>query len=332
MIALGLTNSQYDQLMRSYSRDRAYQVRLLEERRTLIYKKIPELKTLDGEVASSAVASAISRLEGREDEAVRSQTSMHESMDRRRTLLAENGFKPEDLELQYTCSDCHDTGYIGDRKCHCFRQKAVDLFYTQSGIRSALEKENFGTFSFEWYDDTRLNPATGLSARQNMHRVVRACRDFIRNFDERRDNLLFYGGTGLGKTFLSNCIARELIESAHSVIYYSSLDLFDALSDKAFGNAQTQDPFTEYLMDCDLLIIDDLGTEVTNSFVSARLFYLLNQRITRGKSMIISTNLSLSEFANVYSERIFSRISSSFILLGFYGDDIRILKKISERP
>lgn len=325
---LSLTNTQYDELMRSYSRDRAAQVRLLEARRKHIYDTVPDLRELDAQIASSAVSSAISRLDGQNTAAAQGRSRMHALMQQRRDLLSENGFSQDALEIGYTCPDCRDTGYIGDRKCHCFYRRAVDLFYTQSGLRSALEKENFTTFSFDWYDDRRKNPATGLSPRQNMHRIVRTVRDFIEHFDEAGGgNLLFYGGTGLGKTFLSNCLAKELIESAHSVLYYSSQDLFDAISGSTFGSG-ARDPFTDCLMDTDLLIIDDLGTEMTNSFTSSKLFHILNQRISRKKSMVISTNLNLSDFADVYSERIFSRISSSFILLGFYGDDIRILRKL----
>ena len=317
--------------MRSYSRDRAEQVRLLEERRARIYGALPQLGELDAQIASSAVSSAISRLDGHGGAASEDKTRMHELMKKRAALLAKNGFQPEDLQIGYTCSECRDSGYVGGKKCRCFYRKAVDLFYTQSGLKSVLQRENFETFSFAWYDDTRKNPSTGLTDRENMRRIVKTCRRFLDTFDKEPSHLLFYGGTGLGKTFLSNCLAKELIETGHSVIYYSAQSLFDALSEKAFGDAKNPDPFADYLMDCDLLIIDDLGTEITNAFVSARLFHLLNQRIIRKKSMVISTNLSLSEFAGVYSERIFSRISSSFTLMGFYGDDIRILKKLRER-
>jgi len=315
--------------MRTYSRDRAAQARLLDARRARVYAAVPALHDLDAQIASSAVSSAISRLDGQKTLAASNSSRMHALMKKRRDLLAENGFSPEDLQIGYTCPACRDTGYIGSEKCRCFYRKAVDLFYTQSGLREALEKENFSTFSFAWYDDTKKNPATGLSARQNMHRIVGTVRSFIEHFDENGGvNLLFYGGTGLGKTFLSNCLARELIETAHSVLYYSSQSLFDAISESTFGNGEARDPFTECLMDADLLIIDDLGTEMTNSFISSRLFHILNQRISRKKSMVISTNLNLSDFAGVYSERIFSRISSTFTLLGFYGDDIRILRKL----
>ena len=331
---MGLTNTQYDQLMRNYSRDRAAQLRALEARRARIYGEIPALTGLDEQISSGAAESAILKLDGRRDEAEALREKTRDLMRRRRELLSRYGFAPEDLELQYICPDCKDTGYANGQKCHCFYRRAVDLFYTQSGLRTALEKENFDTFSLDVYDDREKNPSTGLTPRQNMVRVEKVCRQFVDRFDTGSGHLLFYGGTGLGKTFLSNCIAKALIETAHSVIYYSAPSLFEALSAKAFGGGERpdeQDPFTAYLTDCDLLIIDDLGTEITNAFVSSRLFYLLNKRLLLQKSIVISTNLSLSEFAGVYSERIFSRISSSFTLLGFYGDDIRIKNKVQRQ-
>lgn len=325
---MGLTNSQYDQLMREYSRQQTASQHELAQRRAAIYRKLPELAALEADYASCAVASVEARFSGDEKAAGQLRRNMRQLAARKEALLAEGGYAPSDLEPRYQCADCRDTGYIGREKCHCFRQKAVDLFYTQSGLRSILQRENFSAFSFDYYSDADVDPQTQMTPRQNMHRIVKRCREFLAHFDEGAGNLLFYGGTGLGKTFLSHCIARELIETAHSVIYHSSQELFSALAKETFSRSSPGEDasFAEYLLDCDLLIIDDLGTELTNAFVSSQLFFLLNERIGRGKSMIISSNLSLAGLVETYSERIFSRISSSFALLGFFGDDIRIQK------
>ncbi len=329
---MGLTNSQYDQLMREYSYQQTQDRHDLERRRSQIYELIPELSGLDAELASSAVSSVEARLSGdsRGSEELRAQ--MHRISDRKQALLKEHGISPDALELQYACPDCQDTGYIGTRKCHCFRKKAVDLFYTQSGLRDILEKENFATFSFDCYSDKMQDSRSGLTPRENMHRIVAECRRFLDEFDTKPGNLLFYGETGLGKTFLSHCIARELIETSHSVIYYSAYELFESLARETFSrkSGQPGDPFTDYLKECDLLIIDDLGTELTNAFVSSQLFLLLNERITAGSATIISSNLSLQELNQTYSERIFSRISSAFTFLGFYGEDIRLNRRLGE--
>ena len=155
--------------------------------------------------------------------------------------------------------------------------------------------------------------------------AVAKCKDFIRHFDDEFSNLYFYGDTGIGKTFLSNCVAKELMDSGHSVIYFTAFQLFDILSKGVFDEdavAAHRNIFT-----CDLLIIDDLGTELANSFTTSQLFLCLNERILRKKSTVISTNLGMTQLADIYSERILSRISSYYTLIKLFGDDIRILKR-----
>ena len=136
----------------------------------------------------------------------------------RARLLAEHGFPGDYLKMRYTCPLCHDTGYVNNQKCVCFKKAAVDLLYTQSNIRDILQTENFDHFSFDFYSDDIISPATGLSARQTARDAVRRARDFIKNFDTSFENLFLYGDTGVGKTFLSHCIAKELIDTAHCVI------------------------------------------------------------------------------------------------------------------
>lgn len=156
----------------------------------------------------------------------------------------------------------------------------------------------------------------------------------MQNFDTKGGNLLFYGETGVGKTFLTHCIAKELLESAHSVIYFTAFDLFELFSAATFRRSHEEDEVMQRhssIFDCDLLIIDDLGTEMTNSFVSSQLFLCINERLMNGKSTIISTNLSLEALRDLYSERVFSRISSSFQMRKLIGKDIRLLKKLGQK-
>ena len=336
-----LTNTQYDELMRSYSRRQSENERDLGLRRAKAYAKIPELSRLDEEAALCAVESAKARFSRDSEQADRLKERIRAVARERCALLRAHGLPDDYLNMHYHCPDCRDTGYIGSSRCHCFMQQAVDLFYTQSGLRAVLEEENFSRFRLEYYPDSTVLPGTGLTPRKNAERVLAAVKNFTAGFSHSADaessypgNLFLYGGTGLGKTFLSHCIAKELLDRAFSVVYYSAYDLFEMLAEEAFGKNRSQemkDPFSDLLTECDLLIIDDLGTEMTNSFVASSLFQLLNTRILKKRSVLISTNLSLSAFADTYTERVFSRITSCFTLLGLYGDDIRIQKALKNR-
>ena len=244
----------------------------------------------------------------------------------RRSLLKKNGFSEDYLEPHYFCPICQDTGYTGGQKCSCFKKAEIELLYTQSNLTEILKKENFEHFSFDWYSDTIKNEATGLTARETAKRAYDAAVNFVRDFDTRSQNLFLYGSTGVGKTFLSHCIANALLESAHCVLYFSAFDLFDRLAQTAFSKKHETDMGDDFIFNCDLLIIDDLGTELTNSFVSSQLFLCINERIARRKSTIISTNLKLEDFSATYSERTFSRIASNYQMLKLIGKDIRIQK------
>ena len=159
--------------------------------------------------------------------------------------------------------------------------------------------------------------------------ALKKAKDFVANFDHSFENLFIYGDTGVGKTFLSYCIAKELLDSTHSVIYYSAFDLFEAFAQKTFSHSEESQDKNDYILDCDLLIIDDLGTELTNSFVSSQFFLCINERILRKKSTIISTNLTLPNFMDNYTERVFSRVSSNYTMIKLIGKDIRIQKKLA---
>ena len=196
----------------------------------------------------------------------------------------------------------------------------ITLLYEQSNIQEMLRTENFNALSYEYYQ------GDDLSRFQN---AVRTCQNFIKNFNSDYHNLFFYGTVGTGKSFLSGCVAKELIERGHSVIYFGATGLFDLLSKNSFDYKNREELRSTYadLYQCDLLIIDDLGTELTNQFVTSQLFALLNERHMGKKATVISTNLSLEELRNRYSDRIFSRITSNYEVCKLSGQDIRMYKK-----
>ena len=320
-----LQNFQYDTIMREYSRKQAENRRLLEAHRQEAYDRIPRLREIDSEVASLSAAKARSMINGLDRSLEDLKAAISLLAQEREALLALNGYPSDYLEMHYTCSHCQDTGYIGSRKCTCFKKAEIELLYAQSNLNEILEKENFDSFSFDYYSATIKNEATGLSALETARRAYDTAQRFVQNFDHKFENLFLYGDTGVGKTFLSHCIARELLRSTHCVLYFSAYDLFDMMAANSFSRKDTGTD-EELIYDCDLLIIDDLGTELTNSFVSSQLFLCLNERIMRRKSTIISTNLTLKNFSDTYSERTFSRIASNYQMISLIGKDIRIQK------
>lgn len=324
---MSLTNAQYDELIRGYDARQLKNRRIMEERLSLARRRIPELKELDDAIASCSVAQAKKLLDGDPDALAGLQEQLSALRGRKEALLAEAGYPADYLDPVYTCPDCRDTGYVGKERCHCFKQAAIDLIYTQSSLKEVLRTENFDAFSFEYYSDEEINPATGLSSLATARDAYRKCLEFVNGFSDTFSNLYIYGDTGIGKTFLSNCVAKALIDRGYSVIYFTSFQLFDILSRGVFQKDEDAIAAHRNIFDCDLLIIDDLGTELTNSFTASQLFLCLNERILRKRSTIISTNLGMNQLADTYSERVLSRISSNYTLIKLFGADIRILKR-----
>lgn len=326
---MALKNYQYNKILRDYDNRQLEAKYELDIRTEEAYNKIPALREIDNEIVTCAIESARQLLTGNED-ALDTLKLLARGAEKRRSVLLKAGGYPEDfLKLRSWCPDCKDTGFIGSEKCHCFKQAIVDILYSQSNMKEAIRQENFKTFSYEYYAGDYIEPSLNMTPRENIERVVKECRQFIDTFEAEKGNLLLYGNTGVGKTFLANCIARELLDKAFTVIYLTAFQLFDILEKNKFGrgedNYESQNQF-EYILDCDLLIVDDLGTELNNSFVNVQLYLCINERLLRNKSTIISTNLSLDNINSLYSERVFSRIASNFTLLKVIGEDIRLKK------
>ena len=315
-----ISNSQYDEIIRGYQDRQIKNKRLAKKRYEEVCEKAPDYKDLDDALASVSVLQGKKFLEG-DEEALRELKSMIRDIKEQKYLaLVRAGFPSDYLEPVYDCPHCKDTGYIGSEKCHCFRQTMVNLLYEQSNLKNLLQTDNFDNLSYNYYQGDDL---------LRFKNAVETCKNFVKNFNSDYHNLFFYGTVGTGKSFLSGCVAKALIEKGNLVIYFSALSLFERLSKNSF-DFKAKEEFNLLLDDiynCDLLIIDDLGTELTNAFVSSQLFGLLNERHLRKKATVISTNLSLEELRDRYSDRIFSRITSHFEVCKLTGPDIRMYKK-----
>ena len=314
-----LTNAQYEAIIRNYEDRRTKNRRLLSLHTEQVYEQVDGYKDLDLSVSSISVEYGKRMLSGDDDALSGLKAALQDLSERKKRLLFPAGFPADYLEPVYDCPDCKDTGYKNGEKCRCFKQQMISLLYEQSNIHKLLETENFSRLSYEYYSGEDLAA---------FERAVSICRSFINEFDQKYANLFFYGTVGCGKSFLSCCVAKELIEAGHSVIYFSAIGLFEFLSRYSFDHKNKENLYNAFedLYNCDLVIIDDLGTEITNSFVTSELFSCLNERHIRKRSTIISTNLSLGELRDRYSDRIFSRITSNYEVCKLSGQDIRMHK------
>jgi DNA replication protein DnaC len=321
---MALTNAQYDAIMHEYEERRSLHRQELEDRQRYVYDNVPGYKELEDAIATTSVNFGKRLLSGERLDRSALRNEIAELSKQKLTLLTEAGFSSDYLDMGYTCQDCKDTGYVGNEKCHCFKQKIIEALYDKSNLKIMTKSANFKLLSEKYYSGEDLKRFQG---------AVRTSEDFVKNFNSDYQNLFFYGTVGTGKSFLSICVANELLKKGHSVIYFSSLGLFTMLSEYAFDYKAKQELHDIYedLYNCELLIIDDLGTERINNFVLSEFFSCINERDIRKKSTIITTNLSLEDLQAIYSDRIVSRIVSNYKLLKLSGPDIRKLKKIAKK-
>lgn len=328
---MALTNMQHDEIIRSYNRINLENKRKQNERILSVYEQIPRIREINDEISSLSLTTTKKLLllsEQNPDDSIQSFRERLSALRKEKyRLLLEHGFPKDYMDMHYNCPDCKDTGYIDNVKCHCFKRAEIELLYNQSNIKHVLERENFNTFNLDCFSDSKPDITTGKTAKVNMEGILSICHNFTDNFtsvNRQYSNLLFFGETGVGKTFLTNCIAKELIEQSQSVISLSAVHFFNILSTAEFNKSDTDAANKmAQITDCDLLIIDDLGTELSNSFTNSALFHIVNERLIKQKSVIISTNLIFPELMERYSERLTSRLTKEYTFLKIYGDDLR---------
>ncbi len=330
---MNLSNEKYNLIYSEYDEIRYRNDYILSQREKEINEKLPEYVQLQDEVSSLSYEYAMDKLHNKEGSKEDYYEKLEQIKQKKETLLMSNGYPADYLSPIYDCPDCKDTGYQDGHKCHCFKKRIIDYLYSQSNLSRILEEENFDVFDISLYPDDYTEESTGMTPKDNASSALKTCKAFCDNFPGH-NNLLIYGNTGVGKTFLTHCIAKELLDKEFSVVYLTSTGLFDLLEKVKFDNSASfseKDASMAYVNDCDLLIIDDLGTEMSNMFTVSQLYSLVNNRLTNNKSIIMSTNLSFSDIGEEYGERIFSRITNAFTFVKLIGDDIRVKKALNRR-
>ncbi len=291
------------------------------EKLEAFYAQFPKAQQIREAIASNAAGTAKAVVRGGDvrSEMEKLRDRAHDLNAQYDSLLGRAGLTRWDITPHYTCPACKDTGFVDGRMCSCLKQLQRSIAYEHLSMSVPLEKSTFSSFSLEYYKGNK-------AAYQQMENILRACRDYAEKFRANSPSLLFKGGTGLGKTHLSLAIAGAAIEKGFGVIYGSAQSFATSLEKERF---QRQDPeglsdTHSQLLSCDLLILDDLGTEFPSAYVNAALYDVINARMLADKPTIISTNLSMKELENRYSERFASRIAGYYGKLEFIGSDVRV--------
>ena len=302
-------------------------------RRAEVYAKIPELISIDREIASAGaeVIRAIGMGENAQQFIEELAKKNLASQQRRKDILKENGYPEDYLDAEYTRKKCRDTGFIGGVMCDCYKALLRDTALAELNELSPSARSTFENFNINYYPDT-VDPATGINPRSRMKEILDFCRDYAADFATDSPSLLLYGATGLGKTHLSLAIASEAVKKGYGVIYGSAQNLMSRLEEEHFSSGRNSEyEGSEHaLLECDLLIIDDLGAEFSTQFTVAELYNIINTRIMSRLPVIISTNLTPDGLEQKYTQRITSRIIGNYISLYFCGKDIRQIKNTEQ--
>ena len=331
-------NSNLKKLLSQYEQKHSRAVNKANKKKMDIYDKYPEIEKLDHDISSLSIRNIqLVLTSNNKTEISRINKRIKELKKEKNELLKKLKLSLSDFEPVFECKKCNDTGFIkseqGNTFCSCLKQQLYNIEYNNANIYD-LKNQNFKNYDLNLYSNTsnieKYN--SKVSPKENMKSILKTCHNFINNFDDyEENNLLFCGKTGLGKTFLSSCIANEMIKKGKTVLYQTAPIMLDKIIDYKFG--KTNIDIVDTIYSVDLLIIDDLGTESQNSLKITELFNIINSRLLNQNNKItktiISTNLTLQDLYNTYEERIISRIIGNYNACYFYGDDIRIKKKLT---
>ncbi len=297
-----------------------------EHRRDKIYKEIPRVREIEQLLTHTGLAAAKAVISGSDTrtELTRLRDENLKLQGELKVILNSRGYRPEDLEEHYKCPMCRDKGYNDGIMCVCMKKLLRDIAFSELNSLSPLSLSSFDSFSLKYYSDSP--DKNGNVPRTRLEKIFNFCQDYAENFNGLNKSILMEGGTGLGKTHLSLAIARRVIEKGFGVIYCSAPNILSVLEKEHFSRDSDR-PTLRHLEQCDLLILDDLGTEFSTHFTTTSIYNLINTRMSREKPTIVNTNLSLYELKKNYTERLVSRMIGEHIYLEFIGEDVRIVKR-----
>lgn len=333
-----MNNTIITNVLKEYEKKRLSAEKNLEERKNKLYSENPRLQEIDDELFKLGISTAKNLILSNSPELLQELNIKVENLKKEKAQILKDLNLPNDfLSPNYSCKLCNDTGYIQDNynsiMCNCLKQEIFNIEYNKSNL-SNLENQNFEKFSSEKYSDKidKDKYNSEISPRENINLIKNICLNFIKNFDDPNEkNLLFTGNTGLGKTFLSSCIAKEIIQKDKTVLYQTAPIMLDTIIDYKFNKNNISDTTYKNLLDVDLLIIDDLGTESLNNIKFTELFNIINSRLLNQNNKclktIISTNLSLPILNKTYGERITSRLIGNYNICRFFGEDLRFINR-----
>ncbi len=292
---------------------------MAEQKKAELGTVSPELREINNKIARAGLDALKAIGMGQDaNEYIKNLAEENLKLQKRRAeILAELGLPADVLDVHYTCPICEDTGIHDGHYCECMKALVKKLQYDNLCEFAPAKDSTFANFNLDYYD---------ADAKSRMSQIYNYCKDWADDFDKNSKSILMFGKTGLGKTHLSLSIANVVISKGYNVIYMSSGNLFSKLEREQFGRVRNDESIEDAVITCDLLILDDLGSEFTTSFTIAKLYNIVNTRILYGLPTIISTNLMYDEIGDKYDPRVYSRIIGDYMMLEFMGSDIRQLK------
>ena len=309
----------FNEILREYDLIRIKNKKRADMKKKKLYIRYPELDELEkkiNEIGLKISKLVLKKFDMKEIEKLKKENRI--LVEKYDFILKKIGLSKNDLEV-YDCKICHDTGFVNNKKCDCLKKKLVEKYCNMSCLNKILEQENFANFNFKYYKGESL---------KLIKKAYKESLSFVKYFGVKFRNLFFYGDTGLGKTFLCNCIANEILNMEKSVLYKTAPELFKMLDEIRFNDYEKNIEQEKIIFDCDLLVIDDLGAEYKTKPLESDLFNIINMRLLNKKPVIISTNMNANELPEFYTQRIVSRIYGHYDMFEFVGEDIRIKKRM----